>query len=149
MVRRVKINQAGFTLIEVMIALLILVVGLMSAAAMQTQAVSGTNAANRMSERMTVAEQWMEDFMSRTIRPEGELEEDVFFSDLVDYSGTWQDALTPYTSIPVKVQYRGITGYPLEGLTTISVMVMPSGLSGMVQEKKKIIIPYIRSTRWN
>ena len=146
---RAKLNEAGFTLIEVMIALLILVLGLMSAAAMQTRAVTGTNAANRMSERVTTAEQWMEDFMSRVIMTEGGLEEDAFFSDLVDDSGTWQDAVTPNTAIPVKVQYRGTAGYPLENLTTIEVKVVPKGVLSQVQKKKEIILPYIKSTRWN
>ena len=142
-------NQSGFTLIEVMIALLILLVGLMSAAVMQTRAIKDTNESNRLSERLMTAEEWMEDLMSRPIKQESELAVDPFFADLDDTTGVWQDVSPQSDSIPVKVKYRGIKSYPLENLTTIEVMVEPVGVSSETIVQKRIVIPYIRSTRWN
>ena len=63
----IRNEESGFTIIEVMIALLILAVALVSAAAMQTRAVHESNYAGRMTECVTATEQMIEDLMSRNI----------------------------------------------------------------------------------
>ncbi len=145
----IKTGESGFTILEVVIALMILGVGLMSAAAMQTRAVEGTNSANRLTERVAVAEEWIEDLMSRPIRTGEGLVPDTLFTDPDMNDGTWQDGPAPCTSRPLQTQYRATAGYPLENLTTIGITVTPSGVSGEQKEKKRITFSYIRSTRWN
>ena len=142
-------GESGFTIIEVMIAVLVLVVGLVGAAAMQTRAVDEANSANRMSQRVTAAEQQIEDLMSRPIMAEGDLIPDSLFDDPLLNDGTWYAAPDPYTAQPRQVIYRARAGYPLENLTTIEVSVIPSGMSESQREKKRINLPYIRSVRWN
>jgi len=53
-------NDAGFTLIEVLIAISILAVGLLGVAAMQTSAIQVNSAAGRMTTRMNWAQDRME-----------------------------------------------------------------------------------------
>ena len=54
-------NDAGFTLIEVLIAISILAVGLLGVAAMQTSAIQVNSAAGRMTTRMNWAQDKMEE----------------------------------------------------------------------------------------
>ena len=54
-------NDAGFTIIEVMIAISILAVGLLGVAAMQTSAIQVNSAAGQMTTRMNWAQDKMEE----------------------------------------------------------------------------------------
>jgi type IV pilus assembly protein PilV len=54
-------NNAGFTLIEVVIAISILAVGLLGVAAMQTSAIQVNSAAGQMTARITWAQDRMEE----------------------------------------------------------------------------------------
>jgi type IV pilus modification protein PilV len=145
----IKKSEAGFTIIEVMIAVLILAIGLLSTAAMQTRAVEQANSANRLSERVTVCEEWMEDLMSLPIRSDGDIDPDPLFSDPDINNGTWQNAPEIYSEKNIQTEYRVTAGYPLENLTSIEVSVIPYGMTESQKEKKRITFPYIRSTRWN
>ena len=62
--RKVCNNNQGFTLIEIMIAMVIFVVGMLSVAAMQTGATKGNNAANRSTRAFTWCSDRMEVLMS-------------------------------------------------------------------------------------
>jgi type IV pilus assembly protein PilV len=57
-------NNQGFTLIEIMIAMVIFVVGMLSVAAMQTSATKGNNTANRSTRAFTWCSDRMEVLMS-------------------------------------------------------------------------------------
>jgi type IV pilus assembly protein PilV len=57
-------NSQGFTLIEIMIAMVIFVVGMLSVAAMQTSATKGNNTANRSTRAFTWCSDRMEVLMS-------------------------------------------------------------------------------------
>jgi type IV pilus assembly protein PilV len=65
-VRKLKVcnNTQGFTLIEIMIAMVIFVVGLLSVAAMQTSATKGNNTANRSTRAFTWCSDRMEVLMT-------------------------------------------------------------------------------------
>ena len=65
-IRKLKVcnNNQGFTLIEIMIAMVIFVVGMLSVAAMQTSATKGNNNANRSTRAFTWCSDRMEVLMS-------------------------------------------------------------------------------------
>jgi type IV pilus modification protein PilV len=53
-------QQSGFSILEVMISIAILAVGLLGAAAMQTRAIHSNYFAGVLTEKTSVAEEWME-----------------------------------------------------------------------------------------
>lgn len=59
-------RRAGFTLLEVLIALSILGVGLLGLAVMQLQAMSGTRSGRHQTQAAVIARDQLESFMSRT-----------------------------------------------------------------------------------
>ena len=61
--RKLK-NAAGFTMIEVLIAMSILAVGLLAIATMQVSALRVNNTARSITERSTIAQDKLEQFMS-------------------------------------------------------------------------------------
>jgi type IV pilus assembly protein PilV len=65
-IRSLKVcnNNQGFTLVEIMIAMVIFVVGMLSVAAMQTSATKGNNTANRSTRAFT----WCSDRMEVLMR---------------------------------------------------------------------------------
>lgn len=151
--------EQGFTVMEVVIALVLLAVGLMSAAAMQTHAVDQTNASNRRSQRIEGAERWMEDIMRRAVRVDSSLGIEVadIFSDNCTgsrecNSGDWFDAPQENSRYPYRVRYRVFPEDPLPNLVTIEVQAIPTGSSAKSaaqQERKTITLSYVRSMRWN
>lgn len=147
----VKKAEAGFTLVEVMIAVLVLTVGLMSAAAMQTRAVEGSNAASRMTDRINAAEHWMEDIMARTIVAEGGKTVDGLLSD--NCSGSNECANGQLFPAPAgssyQVAYRVIPNSPLGSLVTIQVIATPTFGPADQRQRKQITFSYVRSNRWN
>jgi len=65
-IRKLKVcnNNQGFTLIEIMIAMVIFVVGMLSLAALQTSATKGNNTANRSTRAFSWCSDRMEVLMS-------------------------------------------------------------------------------------
>ena len=56
-------NQSGFTLIEIMIAMVVFSIGLLGVAAMQIAAVKGNSSSNGLTEAATIAQNKMEELM--------------------------------------------------------------------------------------
>jgi prepilin-type N-terminal cleavage/methylation domain-containing protein len=86
--RKLKIcnNNRGFTLIEIMIAMVIFVVGMLSVAAMQTGATKGNNTANRSTRAFTWCSDRMEVLMGLP------------YTDATNLSGA-PDPGTPYAPL--------------------------------------------------
>ena len=59
-------RESGFTLVEVMIAIVVLMVGLLGVAAMQTKALQANVLAGRVTEGCAVGEAWMEWLMKQS-----------------------------------------------------------------------------------
>ena len=59
-------RESGFTLVEVMIAIVVLMVGLLGVAAMQTKALQANVFAGRVTEGCAVGEAWMEWLMKQS-----------------------------------------------------------------------------------
>ncbi|MCX5904556.1 MAG: prepilin-type N-terminal cleavage/methylation domain-containing protein [Proteobacteria bacterium] len=55
-----KLQESGFTILEVMIAIVVLAVGLLGVAGMQTRAIQSNYFAGVLTEKTSVAEEWME-----------------------------------------------------------------------------------------
>jgi prepilin-type N-terminal cleavage/methylation domain-containing protein len=144
----IRNKEAGFTIIEVIIALLVLAVALMSAAAMQTMAVDQGNSAGRMTERVTATEQMMEDLMSRNIvvTDPANPDHDPIFDNA---DGAIYDAPVDVASKSYFVQYRMFQNSPLNNLTTIQVAATPRGMTEEERDRKMIVFFFIRSTRWD
>ena len=142
---RIKNSQSGFTIVEVMVALVVLAVGLMSAAAMQTRAVDESNNAARMSERVTGAELVLEDFMGRTVVPTDPDLDPVF----AEPDEEWHDMTGSPPSQTYAVQYKILEATPLDSLMTIQVAATPAGMDTTERERKQITFAFIRSTRFN
>ena len=53
-------KESGFTITEVMIAVMVLTIGLLGVAAMQLKAINDNYRASALTEKTSVAEQWME-----------------------------------------------------------------------------------------
>jgi Tfp pilus assembly protein PilV len=137
-------NECGFTVIEVVIAVAVLIIGLVSAAAMQTRALEQSTMANKLSHRVMGGEAWMEELITRPILTSGDLVRDSLFAD--NMSGQWQDA-PQQTGATYAVQYRASTQTPLEFLTTIDVRVSKTG--AFDNPDKIMTFTLLRSARWN
>lgn len=59
-------KESGFTIVEVMIAIVVLVVGMLGVAAMQTKALQANVFAGRVTEGCAVGEAWMEWLMKQS-----------------------------------------------------------------------------------
>jgi len=55
-----KLQESGFTILEVMVAIVVLAVGLLGVAGMQTKAIQSNYFAGVLTEKTSVAEAWME-----------------------------------------------------------------------------------------
>jgi prepilin-type N-terminal cleavage/methylation domain-containing protein len=136
-------QEKGFTLIEIMIALLILAGGLMATAYMQTRSVNDGTTANRLTRRVTGAEDKIEDLYTRTI-------DDSFFEYKGDLPTTgiihWDNDTSPY----YKISSQALEGDPgLEMLTTIQVKIIPKGeKNDAARERRTVVLNYIRSSRY-
>ena len=64
--KTLRVQQQGFTLIEVLIAIAILTVGLLATAKMQVSAIQGNYFSNNTSTALSLAEQKMEDLLGRS-----------------------------------------------------------------------------------
>ena len=141
----IKTGQAGFSILEVVIAVLVLGLALVGAASMQTKAVQEADYSSRLTGRVTATENVMEDLMNRTIVPSDSDLDPIF----VDPDGQKQDA-TIIESPTHFVEYRIIPDSPLRKLVTIQVRTSPRGEASEEQrQKRQVTFSYIRSTRYH
>ena len=148
-------QENGFTLIEIMIALLILAGGLMGAAYMQTKSVDDGTTANRLTRRATGAEDRIEDFYIKDIKPGSDNlpeQENFYTYDAEDYPSNegnepfWDNETSPY----YRIQAQSLGGVPLRNLTTIQVTITPKGeKSESARQNRTVVLNFIRSTKYN
>jgi type IV pilus assembly protein PilV len=82
-------QSAGFTLIEVIIAISLLAVGLLAVASMQISAITGNAQANRVTEATTAAQDKLEELMALDYNNSGDLSEGQHADTDPPYDRTW------------------------------------------------------------
>jgi prepilin-type N-terminal cleavage/methylation domain-containing protein len=146
-------QENGFTLVEIMIALLILAGGLMATAYMQTRSVNDGTTANRLTRRVNGAEELIENIYIKDIKPGSDnLPElvDFYTYDPENYptnnGATIQDNTSHYYDIQAQAQ----GGEPLRNLTTIQVTLTPKGeKSASATARRTLVFNFVRSTKYN
>ena len=127
--RRLRDDNSGFTLIEVLVAMVILSVGLLGTAALITGIIKGNKLSNRISTATTCAQDKMEEIRG------------------VGYSGMPASDTTttePYNSITNYSLYKRVTFTdvvnPAAGMKTVTVTVYWDSDNSSV-ELKTILVP--------
>ena len=146
-------QENGFTLVEIMVALVILAVGLMATAYMQTRSVHDGTTSNRLTRRVKNAEDRIEDFYMQDIKYSSvDLDDpDSFYKyDVNNYPADGkpiQDNTSPYYDIEAK-SLGGVP--PLRYLTTIQVTITPKGeKSESAKARRTLVLNFIRSSQYN
>jgi prepilin-type N-terminal cleavage/methylation domain-containing protein len=121
-----KINQKGFTLLEVLFALSILAIGLLATASMQGVALNSNTVANRISVANMIGQQVLDELHSRPITD----------PDLLNQRINWPFLLDPVTPSN-RVTIRGAGTYEARYFTTPATPAAPilgltSGLTEIV-----------------
>lgn len=117
MKKTVKNNQ-GFTVLEVIIAITVLTVGLVSAAAMQTHAIEQSSFANHLSSRVRAGQRHMENTLMR-------VRSDAMFSG--DVSGLWIEPPEYAMDQNYRTRFRATLNTPEECLATVEVDISKTG----------------------
>ncbi len=142
----VQNNQKGFTLVEVLIAVMILAMGLTAAATMQTRAVEQSAFATRTSDCVAVAEQYIEDLITRPVVGSDNDTDPLFTDSSMD--GVWQDLPTGYYVPAHQVRFRVLQDTPVQNLATIQVNVVPK-VNPDKRDDMMVRLIFVRSMRWN
>jgi type IV pilus assembly protein PilV len=127
-------KESGFTLIEVLITIMVLGVGLMGAAAMQTRAIESNSFANQLTSRTMVAEQTLEGLKNI----------DYDDADLDDVTAA--DTFTTYTDpappAGYMVTWEVDADSPVNNVKTIRVTATPTN-----SDRPPVILTLIRPNR--
>lgn len=113
-------NEKGFTLVELMIALVILAIGLLALAGMQIEAIRGNKFAGRLSYMAAIGQEVMEGFMARS-------GDDAVFDASV--SNVTAKTITATGVGTVNATYSITVNSPVSNICTITVTVTAGGRS--------------------
>lgn len=111
-------NEKGFTLVELMIALVILAVGLLAMAGMQIEAIRGNKFSGRLAYMTATAQEVMEGFMARS-------GDDAIFNSTV--SNVAAKTITAQGVGTVNATYSINVDTPVTNVVTITVTVTAGG----------------------
>lgn len=123
---------AGFSLVEVMVAILLLVVGVLAALSMVSTAIKHNSIANRLSVETALRQQVMEELLSKKV-DDPVVNTDTTTNKVFDLNGI----NTPGTNITIqgagrfKAQYRITTNNPVSGVSRIDVFAALSTASNV------------------
>ena len=154
--------QAGFTLVEVMVAFVIFALGLTAIAGMQTRSIEQSTFSDQMSMRVNAIMHRAETLRRMPVKNEvlglnggvainvttsGIFEEDT----MCQYGNECDDDpdLDGYEDKPYTLSQWVTQGYPLPNLVMIELEAAPKGVSEYKTERRTASLTYVRSTRWN
>jgi prepilin-type N-terminal cleavage/methylation domain-containing protein len=160
-------RESGFTLVEVMIAIVVLMVGLLGVAAMQTKALQANVFAGRVTEGCAVGEAWMEWLMkqpydrvaAQDVNPNPNLPDRVIPSDgatVINSFQTWglgtftEEQLPNPRNAGSTMTWRITADYPIENTTTVEIntAVAIKKIDGASQTNSTVTKPMVlRFTR--
>lgn len=141
-------ESAGFTLIEVLIALVIFAIGILGVAALQSGSIRGNTSARGVTDIAVIATDRLE--MLRSLPYDHPaLATGVYVlnqaADRVDnnYNGQIDEDVPADETGPLTIQYTVTTDWPIERTKTVSVTVTHAGASVRKQVTMQQIIPLI------
>jgi prepilin-type N-terminal cleavage/methylation domain-containing protein len=164
--------QAGFTIVEVMVAVVIFAVGLTAIAGMQTQSIAQSNFSDQMSTRVNAITHRAETLTRMPVKDEtleldggvqinvtigGMFEEETMcqYGESCDGDGDeycdgagW-DEVDSANKSPHTLCQRVTQGYPLPGLVLVELEAVPKGVNEYKTKQRTVRLAYVRSTRWN
>jgi type IV pilus modification protein PilV len=148
-------HQAGFTVVEVLVAVVVFAVGLLAIAGMQTQSISQSTFSEQRTVRVTAITHQAETLMrlpvltdtTKNITVNTLFEETnmcAYGAETCEWSYVNTEGNTPHT-----VRQRVTQGYPLRNLAMIELEVAPQHASESKTLKRTVRIAFVRSLRWN
>jgi prepilin-type N-terminal cleavage/methylation domain-containing protein len=150
------VHQAGFTIVEVMVAVVVFTVGLLAISGMQTQSISQSTLSDQMSNRITALTNQAETLIRLPVLADttNNIQVDTIFKEanMCQYGEeacAWSDVYNYYENEdrkPHKVRQRVVQGYPMENLAMVELEVTPTGVTA---QQRTVRIAYVRSLRWN
>jgi len=153
--------QAGFTIVEVLVAVVVFGVGLLAIAGMQTRSIEQATFSDQMTMRATVVTHWAETLSRLPVRDETvgidtgssfAITASTMFSEgtACEYGETcdW-DYIVYNDKKPHAVRQKITRGYPLPNLVMIEMEAVPRGVDDATAERRAVRTAYVRSLRWN
>ena len=120
-----KVGDNGFTLIEVLIAIVILSVGLLGMASLTVGIIKGNKFSNNLSTATTLAQDKMEDIrrLGYSGPPTTETPVTEAYGTITDASGTILPEYAAYERVTVADMYTTGTAWPPAGMKAVTVTV--------------------------
>ena len=150
-----QLHQAGFTIVEVMVAVVVFAVGLLAIAGMQTQSISQSTLSDQMTMRINAITNQAETLIRLPVQADTTkgIEVSPIFEEanMCEYGGETCEWLPVDNedNKPLTVRQRVTQGYPMPNLAMIELEVVPKNLKEGKTERRTVRIAYVRSLRWN
>jgi prepilin-type N-terminal cleavage/methylation domain-containing protein len=163
--------QAGFTIVEVMVAVVIFAVGLTAIAGMQTRSIEQSTFSDQMSMRVNAITHLAETLtrmpvMDESLGLDGGVQIDVTTSGIFEeetmcqygttcdgdggeYCDDGWDEVDSANKSPHALCQRVTQDYPLPNLVMVELESIPQGVNEYKTERRTTRLTYVRSTRWN
>ena len=154
-------TQAGFTIVEVMVAVIVFAVGLTAISGMQTRSIEQSTLSDQMTMRINAITHRAETMkrmpvMDETVGIDGGVQIDVTVNGVYEeenmcgYGTTCEwNYVQSEKNKSHRLRQRVVEGYPLPELVMVELEAIPQGLTTAKTEKRTVRLSYVRSTRWN
>ncbi len=149
------VHQAGFTIVEVLVAVVVFAVGLLAIGGMQTQSISQSTFSEQRTMRVNAITHQAETLIRLPVQADttNNVTVDPIFAEanMCEYGGEtceWS-YVDNEDNKPHTVRQRVTQGYPLPNLAMIELEVAPQHVKASKAQKRTVRIAYVRSLRWN
>jgi len=150
-------HQAGFTVVEVLVAVVVFAVGLLAIAGMQTQSISQSTFSDQMSNRITAVTNQAETLLRLPVQADttNNVQVNPIFDEanMCQYGEEtcqWSYVHNYYEDRkPHTVRRRVVQNYPMPNLAMVELEVTPTGVTASKAEQRTVRFAYVRSLRWN